>query len=186
MHGRAGCTSRTSAEPQRDDTLRLPCLPTRAPAAAAMTHAPVEMLTEPMPSPPVPTMSTTSYGVSTVSALDRMLAARPASSSEVSPAAQPRQHACTSTASTCLSLEHSSSDQNSIVLNGQKNSPFAARRARKAAICSDTSDSRIRSRDCCASWNVRSSPAMSLVSTCSQTAELVYTAHDPVLTQGRA
>ena len=79
-------TSRTSAEPHSDDTLRLPCFATRAPAAAAITQAPVEMFTDPMPSPPVPTMSTTSYGVSTVSALERMLVARPASSSEVSPA----------------------------------------------------------------------------------------------------
>ena len=34
-------TSTTSALPQRLDTLRLPCLATRAPAAAAMTVAPV-------------------------------------------------------------------------------------------------------------------------------------------------
>lgn len=52
-------TSRTSALPQRLDTERLPCLATLAPAAAAMTVAPVEMLTDPMPSPPVPTMSST-------------------------------------------------------------------------------------------------------------------------------
>jgi hypothetical protein len=38
---------------------RLPCLATFAPAAAEMTVAPVEMLTDPMPSPPVPTMSST-------------------------------------------------------------------------------------------------------------------------------
>mmetsp|Transcript_31617 Transcript_31617/g.81031 ORF Transcript_31617/g.81031 Transcript_31617/m.81031 type:complete len:243 (+) Transcript_31617:292-1020(+) len=55
--------SRTSAEPQRLETERLPCLATLAPAAAAMTEEPVEMLTEPMSSPPVPTMSSTSYGV---------------------------------------------------------------------------------------------------------------------------
>ncbi len=55
-------TSTTSALPQRLETLRLPCLATRAPAAAAMTVAPVEMLTDPMPSPPVPTMSSTARG----------------------------------------------------------------------------------------------------------------------------
>ena len=52
-------TSSTSALPHRLDTDRLPCLATLAPAAAATMEAPVEMLTEPMPSPPVPTMSTT-------------------------------------------------------------------------------------------------------------------------------
>ncbi len=44
----------------------LPCLATLAPAAAATTDEPVEMLTEPMPSPPVPTMSTTAAGVAPV------------------------------------------------------------------------------------------------------------------------
>eukprot|EP00955_Chlamydomonas_euryale_P070003 360641-Chlamydomonas_euryale.AAC.4 len=52
-------TSSTSALPHRLDTERLPCLATFAPAAAATMLAPVEMLTLPMPSPPVPTMSTT-------------------------------------------------------------------------------------------------------------------------------
>jgi hypothetical protein len=114
MHGAsrnawgAARTSRTSAEPQREETERLPCLATRAPAAAASTHAPVEMFTEPMPSPPVPTMSTTSYGVSTSSALRRMQLARPASSSAVSPA-----HACmcpACCASRCTHLARTVSD----------------------------------------------------------------------------
>jgi len=52
-------TSKTSAEPQRLDTERLPCLAMRPPAAAATTQAPVLMLTLPMLSPPVPTMSST-------------------------------------------------------------------------------------------------------------------------------
>ena len=39
--------STTSPLPHMLDTERLPCLATRAPAAAAMTHAPVEMLTVP-------------------------------------------------------------------------------------------------------------------------------------------
>ena len=80
-------TSRTSAEPQRLLTDRFPCFATFAPAAAAITHAPVEMFTEPMPSPPVPTMSTTAWGVSTGNALARIAAARPASSAAVSPSA---------------------------------------------------------------------------------------------------
>lgn len=54
-------TSSTSALPHKLLTERLPCLATRAPAAAAMTVAPVEMLTDPMPSPPVPTMSNTAF-----------------------------------------------------------------------------------------------------------------------------
>lgn len=56
-----GCarTSSTSALPQRLDTERLPCLATLPPAAATSTDAPVEIFTLPMPSPPVPTMSTT-------------------------------------------------------------------------------------------------------------------------------
>ena len=41
----------------------MPCLATWAPAAAASTQAPVEMLTDPMPSPPVPTMSNTAGGM---------------------------------------------------------------------------------------------------------------------------
>ena len=40
------------------DTLRLPCLLTRAPAAAATNMLQVEMLKVCEPSPPVPTMST--------------------------------------------------------------------------------------------------------------------------------
>lgn len=52
-------TSSTSALPHRLDTDLLPCFATLAPAAAARMDAPVEMLTLPIPSPPVPTMSTT-------------------------------------------------------------------------------------------------------------------------------
>ena len=56
-------TSSTSAAPQELDTARLPCLATWAPAAAASTQAPVEMFTDPIPSPPVPTMSNTAGGM---------------------------------------------------------------------------------------------------------------------------
>ncbi len=59
-------TSSTSALPHRLDTERLPCLATLAPAAAATMLAPVLMLTEPMPSPPVPTMSTTARAAAAV------------------------------------------------------------------------------------------------------------------------
>ena len=60
--------SRTSADPHMDETDRLPCLATLAPAAAARMHEPVEMLTVPASSPPVPTMSRTSFPASTVTA----------------------------------------------------------------------------------------------------------------------
>ena len=50
--------SSTSALPDLLLTLRLPCLLTRAPAAAATNMLQVEMLKVCEPSPPVPTMST--------------------------------------------------------------------------------------------------------------------------------
>jgi hypothetical protein len=49
--------SMTSALPLVEDTLRPPCLATRAPAAAATKVEAVEMLKVCAPSPPVPTMS---------------------------------------------------------------------------------------------------------------------------------
>ena len=55
---RAPRASSTSAEPDFEDTLRLPCLATRAPAAATTNIDAVEMLKLLPPSPPVPTMST--------------------------------------------------------------------------------------------------------------------------------
>ena len=54
--------SSTSAAPQAEDAARLPCLTTRAPAAAATTAAIVEMLTVLDRSPPEPTMSTAGPG----------------------------------------------------------------------------------------------------------------------------
>ena len=50
--------SSTSAAPDFDDALRLPCLATGTPAAAVTIVAIVEMFTEFDRSPPVPTMST--------------------------------------------------------------------------------------------------------------------------------
>src|SRR5919206_169299 len=60
----------TSAAPERDDSARLPCLATGTPAPATMKDAQVETLTEPEPSPPVPTMSTASGGAWTVSVFE--------------------------------------------------------------------------------------------------------------------
>ena len=82
--------SRTSADPHMDETDRLPCLATLAPAAAARMHEPVEMLTVPASSPPVPTMSRTSSPASTVTARARMARAMPAISSGDSPLARMR------------------------------------------------------------------------------------------------
>ena len=52
--------SSTSAEPELDDTARLPCFATPAPAAAATSAAAVEMLSVCALSPPVPAVSTRS------------------------------------------------------------------------------------------------------------------------------
>mmetsp|Transcript_45030 Transcript_45030/g.111832 ORF Transcript_45030/g.111832 Transcript_45030/m.111832 type:complete len:219 (+) Transcript_45030:2002-2658(+) len=52
-------SSKTSADPHIDDTERFPCLAMGTPHAAASMEAPVDMLTVCIPSPPVPTMSST-------------------------------------------------------------------------------------------------------------------------------
>ena len=49
-----------SAEPEREEAARLPCLATAQPQAAATSAAVVEMLNVPDPSPPVPAVSTRS------------------------------------------------------------------------------------------------------------------------------
>src|SRR5690606_6404341 len=54
----APSASSASALPDFEDTLRLPCLATRPPAAATTNMLAVEMLKVCEPSPPVPTMST--------------------------------------------------------------------------------------------------------------------------------
>src|SRR6202000_2958249 len=75
----------TSAAPERDDSARLPCLATGTPVPATMKDAQVETLTEPEPSPPVPTMSTASSGAVTRSILPRIAETAPVISSTVSP-----------------------------------------------------------------------------------------------------
>ena len=57
MFVRTPRASRTSAEPERLETARLPCLATAAPAPAATKATVVEMLKVPEPSPPVPQVS---------------------------------------------------------------------------------------------------------------------------------
>ena len=78
--------SSTSALPDLDDTLRLPCLATLAPAAAATNMLAVEMLKVCEASPPVPTMSTKCCGLGTVTlaANSRITCAAPAISPTVS------------------------------------------------------------------------------------------------------
>src|SRR6185437_1772942 len=75
----------TSAEPDFDDSARLPCLATGTPAPATRKAAQVEMLYDPEASPPVPTTSTASAGAVTPSILARMVVTAPVISSTVSP-----------------------------------------------------------------------------------------------------
>jgi thiosulfate dehydrogenase len=79
----------TSADPHREVTARLPCLATRAPAAHATSATAVEMLKVPLPSPPVPQVSTSVSRSASVRgsliAADRMASENPASSAAVSP-----------------------------------------------------------------------------------------------------
>ena len=74
-----------SAAPEREDAARLPCLATVTPQAAVMIAASVETLSEPEPSPPVPTMSIASGGAFTATILARIAATAPVISSTVSP-----------------------------------------------------------------------------------------------------
>ena len=80
--------SRTSADPDFEDAERLPCLTTCAPAPAATIAAIVEMLTDIERSPPVPTTSSRRPGTEILVARPSIAAARPASSSTVSPLAR--------------------------------------------------------------------------------------------------
>ncbi len=75
----------TSAEPEREETERLPCLATGTPAPATTKAAAVEMLKVPLASPPVPQVSMAPSGARTFVALARMARAAPAISSTVSP-----------------------------------------------------------------------------------------------------
>ncbi len=55
----------TSAEPERDEIERLPCLATGTPAPATTKAAQVEMLKVPLASPPVPQVSMAPSGART-------------------------------------------------------------------------------------------------------------------------
>src|SRR5690606_19357579 len=82
----APSASSTSAAPELEETLRPPCLATRAPAAAATNIEQVEMLKVREPSPPVPTMSTrwVRSATSTLRENSRITSAAPAISPTVS------------------------------------------------------------------------------------------------------
>src|SRR5580700_8721187 len=75
----------TSAAPERDDSARLPCLATGTPVPATMKEAQVDTLTDPEPSPPVPTTSTAPAGAFTRNILARTADTAPVISSTVSP-----------------------------------------------------------------------------------------------------
>src|SRR5680860_1435277 len=77
----------TSAEPDREETERLPCLATGTPAPATTKAVHVEMLCVPLASPPVPHVSMAPTGARTDNALARSTRAAPAISSTVSPRA---------------------------------------------------------------------------------------------------
>jgi hypothetical protein len=79
----------TSADPEDEETARLPCFATAAPAAAATIPAAVEMLSVRAPSPPVPAVSTRSVRVGrTATTWSRIASAQPAISATVSPFAR--------------------------------------------------------------------------------------------------
>ena len=89
--GRSMTTPRASsmsADPLWEEAARLPCLATRAPAAAATTAAIVEMLTVCERSPPVPQVSTTGPSMSSGTLAFIMPVTRPDTSRAVSPLAR--------------------------------------------------------------------------------------------------
>ena len=97
--------SSTSALPQREETARLPCLATGMPAPAATRAAAVEMLKVPLPSPPVPQVSTRPWRARGRHArrARACAVAKPVISSTVSPLVR----SAISTAASCVSVETS-------------------------------------------------------------------------------
>src|SRR5262245_61061698 len=75
----------TSAEPDREEIERLPCLATGTPAPATTNAAQVEILCVPLASPPVPQVSIAPSGARTATARALSARAAPAISSTVSP-----------------------------------------------------------------------------------------------------
>src|SRR5262245_39882940 len=75
----------TSAEPDREEIERLPCLATGTPAPATTNAAQVDILWVPLASPPVPQVSMAPSGAHTATARALSARAAPAISSTVSP-----------------------------------------------------------------------------------------------------
>src|SRR6478735_3592992 len=67
----------TSAEPEREEIARLPCLATGTPAPATTKAVQVETLKVPLPSPPVPQVSMAPSGARTGSTLARIAINKP-------------------------------------------------------------------------------------------------------------
>ncbi len=86
--GTPRCSTRSAEPPVVDEAARPPCLTTVSPVEAATIAAMVEMFTAPVPSPPVPTMSTKVAGMAIGLACRRSASASPAISAEVSPLAR--------------------------------------------------------------------------------------------------
>ena len=77
--------SSISEEPVLPEADRLPCFRTGIPVAATKTEAMLDMFTVPSKSPPVPTISTASFPVSSLSELVSMASTKPESSTTLSP-----------------------------------------------------------------------------------------------------
>ena len=77
--------SSISEEPVFPEADRLPCFKTGTPAAAVRIEAMLEMFTVPIKSPPVPTMSTAWFPVSSLRLLESIASTRPEISSSDSP-----------------------------------------------------------------------------------------------------
>ena len=77
--------SKTSAAPDLEEAARFPCFATGTPAAAITREEVVEILKELAPSPPVPTISSTSISCSSLMQCARMPAAEAVISLIVSP-----------------------------------------------------------------------------------------------------
>mmetsp|Transcript_39558 Transcript_39558/g.63441 ORF Transcript_39558/g.63441 Transcript_39558/m.63441 type:complete len:384 (+) Transcript_39558:908-2059(+) len=115
--------SSTSADPHSDETERFPCFATLAPAAAARMHEPVEMLTVPASSPPVPTMSNTSSPAKTCTERACIALAMPAISAAVSPLAR----RSTRKAEICAGSASSSASRDASVSASVRSSPSHSR-----------------------------------------------------------
>src|SRR3954468_17828360 len=114
---RAPSASRRSAEPERPVALRLPCLATTQPAPAATKAAVVDTLKVARP-PPVPAVSSRSERpTETERASERMVCARPTSSSTVSPfvrRAIRNAAACASDASPAITSRSTAADSSEL------------------------------------------------------------------------